>query len=96
MIKCKVCGCEFTPVIDKHYITRDNGESGISTAFKHVEGNLYDTFDCPACGCQIVAQERKRTFIDVCFAEACFKIRPWIRRKLQERKHTDKPAEIDF
>ncbi|MGN0359418.1 MAG: HAD-IC family P-type ATPase, partial [Hominisplanchenecus sp.] len=30
------------------------------------------------------------------FAEACFKIRPWIRRKLQERKHTDKPAEIDF
>ena len=69
MIKCKFCGCEFTPVIDKHYITRDNGESGISTAFKHVEGNLYDTFDCPACGCQIVAQERKRTFIDVCFAE---------------------------
>ena len=55
MIKCKVCGCEFTPVIDKHYITRDNGESGISTAFKHVEGNLYDTFDCPACGCQIIA-----------------------------------------
>ena len=69
MIKCKVCGCEFTPVIDKHYITRDNGESGISTAFKHVEGNLYDTFDCPACGCQIIAQGRKRTFIDACFAE---------------------------
>ena len=62
MIKCKVCGCEFTPVIDKHYITRDNGESGISTAFKQVEGNLYDTFDCPACGCQIVAQQRKRVY----------------------------------
>ena len=47
MIKCKVCGCEFTPVIDKHYIARDNGESGIATAFKSTEGKLYDTFDCP-------------------------------------------------
>lgn len=36
-IKCKICGCEFTPVIDKHYIARDNSEFGISTAFKHIE-----------------------------------------------------------
>lgn len=63
MIKCKVCGCEFTPVIDKHYIARDNGESGLTTAFKHTEGNLYDAFDCPACGCQIIAQERKRNYV---------------------------------
>lgn len=35
MIKCKICGCEFVPVIDKHYIARDNGESGMSTVFKH-------------------------------------------------------------
>lgn len=68
-IKCKVCGHEFTPVIDKHYITRDNGESGISTAFKHVEGNMYDAFDCPACGCQVVAQERKRIFVDISISE---------------------------
>ena len=69
MIKCKVCGCEFVPVIGKHYIARDNGESGVSTILKNVEGNLYDTFDCPDCGCQIIVQERKRTFADVCFAE---------------------------
>lgn len=71
MIKCKICGYEFIPVIDKHYITRDNGEFGISTAFKRVEGNIYDAFDCPACGCQIVAQERKRkgNFTDTCFVE---------------------------
>lgn len=62
-MKCKICGCEFVPVIDKHYIARDNGESGLTTAFKSVEGNLYDTFDCPACGCQVIAQERKRTNI---------------------------------
>ena len=69
MIKCKVCGYEFTPAIDKHYITRDSGEFGVSTVFKHVEGNLYDTFDCPACGCQIIAQERKRNLIDVSILE---------------------------
>ena len=69
MIKCKVCGCEFTPVIDNHYLARDNGESGISTAFKRVGGNAYDAFDCPACGCQVIAQERKRTLIDICFIE---------------------------
>lgn len=69
MIKCKVCGCEFAPVIDKHYITRDNGESGISTVIKHIEGNLYDTFDCPACGCQIVVQERKRSLTDASILE---------------------------
>ena len=64
-IKCKICGCEFTPVIDKHYIARDNSEFGISTAFKHIEENIYDAFDCPACGCQVIAQERKRGLIDV-------------------------------
>lgn len=65
MIKCKICGCEFVPVIDKHYIARDNDESGMSTVFKHTEGNTYDAFDCQACGCQIIAQERKRNFIDI-------------------------------
>lgn len=69
-MKCKICGCEFVPVIDKHYITRDNGESGLSAAFKCTEGSLYDTFDCPACGCQIIAQERKRSFfIDASISE---------------------------
>lgn len=70
MIKCKICGCEFTPVIDKHYVARDNGEFGIVTAVKSTEGKLYDSFDCPACGCQIIAQERKRDyFVDTEFAE---------------------------
>ena len=60
MLKCKICECEFIPVIDKHYVARDNGKSGLSTTFANVEGNLYDAFNCPACGCQIIAQERKR------------------------------------
>lgn len=69
MIKCKICGCEFVPVIDKHYIVRDNGESGMSTVFKHTEGNTYDAFDCPSCGCQIIAQERNRKLIDISILE---------------------------
>lgn len=63
MLKCKICGHDFTPDIDKHYIARDNGESGVATVFKSTEGNLYDTFDCPTCGCQMIAQERKRVYI---------------------------------
>lgn len=63
-MKCKICGCEFTPVIDKHYIARDAGESGLATAFKTLEGKIYDAFDCPLCGCQIVVQERKRIFAE--------------------------------
>ena len=61
-MKCKVCGCEFTPVIDRHYVSRDKGESGLSVIVRNTEGDLYDTFDCPACGCQIIAQERKRDY----------------------------------
>lgn len=71
MIKCKICGCEFTPTIDKHYITRDNSDSEISKVFKGAERSLYDTFDCPVCGCQIFAQERKRTAEEVNDDEEC-------------------------
>lgn len=64
MLKCKICGCEFNAVKEKHYISRDNGKVGLMAAFESkTEDILYDTFDCPACGCQITAQERKREYI---------------------------------
>lgn len=63
MIKCKICGCEFPPVAEKHYIARDNGKSGIVTALSNDEGKLYDAFDCPMCGCQVIVQERKRNYV---------------------------------
>ena len=25
MLKCKICGCEFNAVKERHYISRDNG-----------------------------------------------------------------------
>lgn len=63
MIKCKVCGCEFPAVNINHYIARDNGKTGLATAFGNNEERLYDAFDCPICGCQAIAQERKRDYI---------------------------------
>ena len=60
MLKCKICGFDYLPTINEHYVSRDNGESGLISVIKETEGNLYDTFDCPVCGCQIIAQERKR------------------------------------
>lgn len=62
-IKCKICGCEFNPIIEKHYVSRDTSRTGVVTAFSNDEEKLYDTFDCPECGCQVIAQERKRNYI---------------------------------
>lgn len=63
MIKCKICGYEITPIIEEHYISRDDTFTGITAVVKKEEGKLYDTFDCPKCGCQVIAQERKRACI---------------------------------
>ncbi len=63
MLKCKICGCEFNAVKERHYISRDNERTGLAAAFgNNQERILYDTFDCPDCGCQTVAQERKRKY----------------------------------
>lgn len=66
MLKCKICGCEFNAVKEKHYISRDNGKTGVVAVFEsNPEDVLFDTFDCPACGCQITVQERKREYVSV-------------------------------
>lgn len=64
MLECKVCGCKFNAFIEKHYIARDNGKTGFAVALgSNNEESLYDAFDCPACGCQVIAKERKRSYI---------------------------------
>jgi hypothetical protein len=30
MLECKICGCKFNAVEERHYISRDNGKSGLS------------------------------------------------------------------
>lgn len=62
MLKCKICGSEFPTIDEKHYTARDIGiNGGLSQSFNgKQEEKLYDCFDCPQCGCQVIAQERKR------------------------------------
>ncbi len=62
MLKCKICGTEFPPVKDKHYVARENEVVGGLNQLSNgkEERKVYDCFDCPMCGCQVVAQERKR------------------------------------
>ena len=63
MLKCKICGAEFPAIKERHYICRDGGKIGLSAALgSNDEEKIYDSFDCPMCGCQVVAQERKRDF----------------------------------
>ncbi|MBC8612090.1 hypothetical protein H8702_13410 [Massilimaliae timonensis] len=51
-IKCKTCGNRFYPERKTRYTVFE--PHGISATFS---GGIksYDAFDCPACGCQIVA-----------------------------------------
>ena len=63
MLKCKICGTEFPAIKEGHYICRDAGKIGLSAALgSKDEEKIYDSFDCPMCGCQVVAQDRKRTY----------------------------------
>lgn len=64
-LKCPICDTEFIPEFKNHYISRnDTRTSTISTAFiSSDEPILYDTFDCPQCGCQVRPQERKRFYL---------------------------------
>lgn len=65
-MKCKICACEFVPDARYHYISRDAGPTGLASSFgSHDEPTLYDSFDCPDCGCQIIVGERKRFYIPV-------------------------------
>lgn len=62
MLKCKICGTEFPAIEERHYIARDNIRTGAVVALSKDEEKIYDAYDCPMCGCQIIAQERKRNF----------------------------------
>lgn len=63
MLECKICGKEFELTTDIHYVSRDNSKPSVILAVSgSSEDVIYDTFDCPHCGCQYVAQERKREF----------------------------------
>ena len=51
MLKCKICGHEFNPIAENHYLAYCINKIG--------DTSIYDVFDCPKCECQVVAQKRK-------------------------------------
>lgn len=56
-IKCKICGARFAAKAENRYTSmKDNTGGGIAAAFKSDPPTLFDTFDCPECGCQHIAQ----------------------------------------
>ena len=67
---CSVCGAKIVLNKPYHYIARDDGAKGlVAVLSKEQEETLYDAFDCPMCGCQYIAQERKRTLFVACSDE---------------------------
>ena len=64
MLKCNICGHSTIPNKDLHYISRGNEKTGLAAALSCNESQLWDTFDCEWCGCQILAQKRNRAVSD--------------------------------
>lgn len=64
-LKCDVCGNVFPLMAELHYISRDNEKTGLAPLFSSKdESALYDTYDCPHCGCQKIAKPRKRVWVE--------------------------------
>lgn len=47
MLECKVCGTKFNAIIERHYLARDNGKTGLAVAFGSttISTNEEDTDD---------------------------------------------------
>lgn len=66
LLECKVCGAKFPALRERRYTVRDETATGLAAAVgKTSEEKMYDAFDCPTCGCQLVVQERKRGYCEV-------------------------------
>ena len=58
-IKCRVCGFEWTPTKEDHYVARADMKQTILVA-ANAEPILYDAWDCPVCGAQYSVPGRMR------------------------------------
>lgn len=88
--KCAVCGERFPLVVDKHYVSRDDGQVGVVAMFKALpEDQLYDTFDCPHCGCQNVVQKRKRAICESILLEETVETDEQVEGQLEIEEEQD-------
>jgi len=59
---CEVCGGIYRPEKSQHYIARGKDTAGVFDKLTKGEVSIYDAYDCPHCGAQMIAQERKRIY----------------------------------
>lgn len=57
---CKVCGRDFALIAEEHYISKEAGQIGFAALAGGPAPVLFDSFDCPHCGCQNNMQQRNR------------------------------------
>lgn len=60
MTICKICGREFSLTKEEHYTSKEAGKTGIAAIAGGPAPILWDSFDCPYCGCQNNMQQRNR------------------------------------
>lgn len=60
MTTCKVCGRDFPLLAEEHYVSRDVHLTGFAGLAGGTEPEIWDSFDCPHCGCQNRLQQRNR------------------------------------
>ena len=64
-LKCKVCGTEFPALRERHYVSREGTKTCVVQLITYnPEPALFDSYDCPNCGCQINVQGRNRRYTD--------------------------------
>lgn len=60
----KFVALSLTPLLKGTILLVITEKTGLAVAFgSTAEECLYDAFDCPMCGCQVIAKERKRDYI---------------------------------
>lgn len=68
MVQCLCCGSVFSPTKEMRYTARDTKPARQALFTQLGEPKEYDAFDCPQCGCQIIAGERLRPVDEAVFA----------------------------
>ena len=61
MTTCKICGRDFPLISEEHYISKEAGKMGFAALAGGPAPVLFDSFDCPHCGCQNNMQQRNRS-----------------------------------
>lgn len=65
MRTCRICGRDFALIAEDHYITKEEGKTGLAAFTGGDEPALHDAIDCPHCGCQNILCKRERRWLPV-------------------------------